>query len=571
METLLDNLIKATGWSIVHSIWQGALIYALLLPTQMLIFKVKAEHKYAFAYAANCFMLVSFIFTFVSLFHWPGDQQINQTYNLEVVANTFHPATTTLSQYAEMAFPFVALLYTSGLFIQLFIVFKGYKKVQQLKNSTHNTVPKEWQLLFKRLTNQLNIKKHVIFKLSTHVTVPLVLGYFKPIVLFPMSLALQMDIKQVEAILIHELSHVRRNDYVLNLVKTLIETILFFNPFVWLTGKLINIEREHACDDLVISLTKTPLTYAHALLQLELLADKNTPPLALAATGNNQHLYQRIKRITDMKTNYMNSKQKLFAITLTVATIVSLAWINPAKSEKASTASQAKKIEKLNYTDTTPALSDTTKKKAKKIIRKKVKTTKSGEVISIAIDTITGDPSLLSISNLPSLKLNIQTTSDSLLNKELLHKINGLSLAANKLKWNTPSNLTDEELRQIRIVIDQNGEQLQKKINTPEYKAQMLKLSKELLSTHSKIVIPPTTIIENFTEVRPENGSISADGQMLQLGEMKIKLGGKNVVVYSEDDNVKKVKQTAEYIKLKKKFDQEVEDLVNKKIKKAKQ
>ena len=83
--------------------------------------------------------------------------------------------------------------------------------------------------------------------------------------------------KQVEASLIHELSHIRRNDHLINLVKMGIQTPLFFNPFVLLIGRFVTIEREYACVDLVVSLTGTPLTYAHALLRLELIIKKNSP------------------------------------------------------------------------------------------------------------------------------------------------------------------------------------------------------------------------------------------------------------------------------------------------------
>lgn len=633
METLLDNLIKATGWSILHSIWQGALIYGLLLPSQMRIFKVRAKYKYVLAYTANCFMLASFLLTFVSLFHWPSNQDTIQSYNHEIAGISFHPPTLTISQYAEMAFPFVALFYTFGLFIQSYVVFKGYKKVEQLRNETHFSIPEEWQILFMNLTKKLNIKKHITFHLSPHVTVPLVLGYLKPIILFPMSLALQMDIKQVEAILIHELSHVRRNDYLLNLVKTIIETILFFNPFVWLISKFINIEREHACDDLVISLTNTPLTYAHALLQLELLADKTTPSLTLAATGSNQHLYQRIKRITDMKTNYMNSKQKLFAITLTIATIVSLAWINPSKSERQLKVIQLKENDKIALTDAEASPADTTKKKFKKIVRKKVKTSKSGKVISIVIDTITGDPSLLAINNSihPNTNLNFETSSDSLLTHELINQAKELSINTNKLVWNTNPNISAKELNKIRIAIQKNGQQLQKKFNSPEYRAKMLKFSKELQAKYNtpeeraklkafaaeaiaKANSPEQRLkwqalikaqnyggVTDFTQNTPTNKElelieklsatqndlkfslIPTESLKKDLKEMEINEGNlskseldqinlvinNNALFLNQNNDKIKIQQTPEYIQLKKKFDKDVQELVNKKTKKS--
>ena len=272
-----------------------------------------------------------------------------------------------LSRYAELLFPYLVLLYSVGFIVQCIIVFNGYSKVQLLKKAAYVKIPEDWKILFKGLTRSMKISKAIDFRISDQINVPLVIGFFKPVILFPIALVNQMDLKQVEAILIHELSHIRRNDYLFNLIRTVVDTVLFFNPFVWLTGKFIDIEREHACDDMVVKTTHTPITYAHALLTLELITDKSSPTFSLAATGTEQHLYQRIKRITDMKTNYTNSKQKLFAITLTIATIVSLAWISPAKNEKKSERTLIRPSNTVMFSsDINPI--DTGKKKTKKVV-----------------------------------------------------------------------------------------------------------------------------------------------------------------------------------------------------------
>ncbi|WP_316745678.1 M56 family metallopeptidase [Pedobacter gandavensis] len=337
MEAIVNNLIKATGWSIFHSLWQGAIIYGLLFLIVLAFPKLRSGLKHNLAYGALCLIFVCFCITFFSIFKLPQVNGTQQSANLMISAAYYeylNDIPQNISSKAEQMFPYLVTVYGIGLLFQLFILLAGYQKMQQLKNSVHQAVPAAWASIFEEMRSQLKLKQHIGFYLSDQVNVPLVLGYFKPIVLFPIALAAQLDLKQVEAILIHELSHIRRNDYLLNLIKTGIETILFFNPFIWLSGRFINIEREHACDDLVVQLTGTPVTYAHALLKLEILKDKSAPALSMAATGKNQHLYQRIKRITDMKTTYMNAKQQFFAITLTIITVISLAWVKPSKAEK---------------------------------------------------------------------------------------------------------------------------------------------------------------------------------------------------------------------------------------------
>ncbi|MCX2451027.1 M48 family metalloprotease [Pedobacter sp. PLR] len=337
MEAIVNNLIKATGWSIFHSLWQGAIIYGLLFLIVIAFPKLRSGLKHNLAYGALCLIFVCFCITFFSIFKLPQANGTQQSAELMISAAYYEYLNNipqNISSKAEQLFPYLVSIYGIGLLFQLLILLAGYQKMQQLKNSVHEAVPAAWTSIFEEMRNKLKLQQQIGFYLSDKVNVPLVLGYFKPIVLFPIALAAQLDLKQVEAILIHELSHIRRNDYLLNLIKTGIETILFFNPFIWLSGRFINIEREHACDDLVVQLTGTPVTYAHALLKLEILKDKSAPALSMAATGKNQHLYQRIKRITDMKTNYMNAKQQFFAITLTIITVISLAWVKPSKAEK---------------------------------------------------------------------------------------------------------------------------------------------------------------------------------------------------------------------------------------------
>ena len=337
MEAILDQLIKALGWSIFHSLWQGGTIYILLALIVYLFPGMNSRLKHNIAYSSLIVIFIAFVGTFYSVFNIPSPVSSSET--LSVVGSGLTAPNATLGwaneiyKLTEQVFPMLVAFYTIGLLIQFFILCKGYLKLGKLRKIGISAVPEHWQSIFNDLLSKLDLRQTIEFRISSMINVPLVLGYLKPIVLFPISLVSQLDPIQVEAILIHELSHIRRNDYLLNLIKTAIETILFFNPFVWLGSRLIEIEREHSCDDLVIALTGTPITYAHALLKLEILKENGSPILTMASTGRKNHLYQRIKRITDMKTNYMNSKQQVLTIALTIACIFSLAWISPLKKK----------------------------------------------------------------------------------------------------------------------------------------------------------------------------------------------------------------------------------------------
>ena len=137
-----------------------------------------------------------------------------------------------------------------------------------------------------------------------------------------------MSAEEIEIIILHELAHIKRNDYLINLAQQAMSVLLFFNPFAQLINRVINQERENSCDDIVIEASKKPLVYAHALLKLEQTRQQEWQ-LALAATGKKYHLLNRIERIMKTKKPIGNARHILLAIALLTASITGLAWLNP--------------------------------------------------------------------------------------------------------------------------------------------------------------------------------------------------------------------------------------------------
>ena len=571
MEAIVNTLIKATGWSIFHSLWQGAIVYGILLLIVYGFPKINAKTKHNMAYSALCVIFIGFCITFLSIFKWPSGVTENVTVingNFEVPTGYLVNLPQQINSQTEYLFPYLVGVYVLGLFLQLFVLGKGYLKLARLKKSPGIEVPYEWLTVFQTMVTKLNLHQKIRFHLSPSVNVPLVIGYLKPVVLFPVSLVSQLDIAQVEAILIHELSHIRRNDYLLNMIKTGIETILFFNPFIWLSGKLINIEREHACDDLVLKFTGTPITYAHALLKLEILKDKSSPSFAMASTGNNQHLYQRIKRITDMKTNYMNAKQQILAITLTLATVISLAWVSPTKtSNELKTALNSGKeeiVKVLNKTtgndlfclDATAsskdAVSDTTKKKQK--------------VKIITVDANGNKKEYNSMKDVPdSLKFDLALDSsfkfkfmyDNFQGLDSLTRLSTVYLRSPEFKAQLKAQLKAQTdyvrspefkalMKDHADLAKANAVEIRKHLNSPEYKKQIIELSK--LAKDASLMALKST-----------------DFKALQLDALKelskVRLEFNSEEIKKEIENARKLQNSPEYKKLKEQFDKDLEKL----------
>ena len=224
MEAIVNNLIKAMGWSILHSLWQGAILYAILFIAFLALPKMSAKLKHNLAFTTLVTMFTGFCLTFLFIFKVPSTSiasqvQIDQ-FNFQELISTSE----TLPFKTEAYFPLIVSIYGIGILLQFIVLLSSYTKLNKLKNEHTLAIPVKWKAVFKLTLAQLKLNKTVKFHLSTKVKVPLVIGFFKPVVLFPIALATQLDLKQVEAILIHELSHIRRNDYLINLVKTCIET-----------------------------------------------------------------------------------------------------------------------------------------------------------------------------------------------------------------------------------------------------------------------------------------------------------------------------------------------------------
>ncbi|MBV9958004.1 MAG: M56 family metallopeptidase, partial [Acidobacteria bacterium] len=180
----------------------------------------------------------------------------------------------------------------------------GWVMAQRLKSWKTLPATAEWQETLARLSRRLKVSRTVRLCESVVAEVPTVIGWLRPVILVPVSAFVGLSPQQIEALLAHELAHIRRHDYLVNLLQTAVETLLFYHPAVWWISRQIRTEREHCCDDLAVAACGNVLTYARALAELEELRSSTgaaTSQLALAADGGGTggSLLKRIQRLIE--------------------------------------------------------------------------------------------------------------------------------------------------------------------------------------------------------------------------------------------------------------------------------
>lgn len=341
--SLLENFVAspfaaAIGWSLLYSLWEGALLAALLVAVLLATRSPRA--RYAAACAALLLMLGGFTFTLIHFL--PHGAHGLQAYEPPTVS-TWNPASVqTVSNLwkpnlAGIA-PWLAPLWIAGVLILYLRSLAGCLSVQRLRRRGVCTAQDLWQTELLRLSARLRISRPVLLLESSLADVPMVLGHFKPLILIPVGLFAGLSPTQVEAILLHELAHIRRHDYLINVLQRLIEGLFFYHPAAWWISHVMRTERECCCDDLVVSLTGNPHEYARTLAALEQFRLPGREP-AIALTGG--RLMKRIRRLLHPQVPSGARTPWVAASILVLAGAVSLAAWPRDRAPRASSATQA--------------------------------------------------------------------------------------------------------------------------------------------------------------------------------------------------------------------------------------
>jgi len=331
---LSEELISALGWTLIHALWQGALFAILLAIVLVLTHKYSSKTRYFIAVISFGLFAASTIVSFSLLYNpnhiettaslaplkaveaqvTPAVPEVPQTTvdNDEATAVAAPSLQTNLllqaKKYFSQHLPLIVTLWMLGVVVLLLRFLGSLAYIQRLRSYRTELLPASWLDHGERLKEQLKLKKNVAFLASYKVLTPLAIGIFRPAILLPAQLLSGLNQQQVEAILLHELAHIKRNDYLVNVLQTLIDILFFYHPAIWWMSATIRNERENCCDDMVIAITGETGNYARTLILLK--EQEINPKLpAMAFTGIKYKFNHRIKRLFNQPTVFADFRE----------------------------------------------------------------------------------------------------------------------------------------------------------------------------------------------------------------------------------------------------------------------
>jgi beta-lactamase regulating signal transducer with metallopeptidase domain len=334
MENILYNISQVLGITVIHSLWQALVVYFMLRVALMFGHKLSSSSKYLMAVSALFTITGWFFYTLITeinVYEWIFIRSDHPSVlpvitGIPAAIHQFNEVTARYYYDIEQYLPYIAILYIAGLLFNTGKLVIARKKLGNIKQTI--SIDVELQYLVNKFTPIIGISKKVKIGLSNLVDAPCMAGYIKPVILLPFTLTTYMSAHELEAIVLHEMAHIKRNDYLVNLLQQVIAILLFFNPCAILINRIINEERENCCDDLVVKATASPLIYAKALLKLE-QTRQNDQKLALAATGKKYHLLNRIERIMKSKQPTTGLRPALLAMLIFTAAIGCITLLKP--------------------------------------------------------------------------------------------------------------------------------------------------------------------------------------------------------------------------------------------------
>ncbi|MFC3560375.1 M56 family metallopeptidase [Pedobacter jamesrossensis] len=341
---LPSNWLHALGTTLFHSLWLGILLSLLVAIIMFSTRKTAATLRYNLLTGS---LLLFVITTAVIFYKSLGNQNLVTSTNVVLVnaksvaqnsssalrTNMFSSVNDILNVWNGYASQIVLIwfLIICAKTIQLFVGLNG---VYHLRNNKVYAAGSRWDDKINQLAKRIGVTQTVGLLQSGIAQVPMAVGYFKPLVLIPLGLLNGLTDLEVEAILCHELAHIKRRDYLVNLLQSFIEIVFFFNPAILWVSKLIRNERENCCDDLAVLHMDDKRNYVKALITCQEF-QLNAPRFAMALTGKKNHLFQRISRMLfDTKTTLNKMEKTILTIALVSVVICSAAFKNVAESNK---------------------------------------------------------------------------------------------------------------------------------------------------------------------------------------------------------------------------------------------
>ncbi len=358
VESLLaEPVVKRLGWALLHFVWQGVGVAILFAVGMWALRRRGANPRYVMGVGTLLVMIslpvVTLLRIEVTAPTVPADSPRTETpslvtplsspsavpavpprqivrrrpqENVPMASAVRTPPVTPLRQRAsgrvERILPWAVTVWLIGVIVLAVRLLGGCLQMRGLKRRLVQPVARQWQQTLKGLSGRMRLTRPVRVLESALAQVPTVIGWLKPLILLPTSALTGLSREQLEALLAHELAHIRRHDYVVNLLQTVVETLLFYHPAVWWVSHRVRVERENCCDDLAVAVCGNEVAYARALTEMEQLRIATRRP-ALAAGGGS--LLGRIRRLLKGSARESNRSAWWLAGAVVLSAVVALA------------------------------------------------------------------------------------------------------------------------------------------------------------------------------------------------------------------------------------------------------
>lgn len=341
---LSQPMVLRLGWTLVHFIWQAALIAVVAAIVLKCVKKQAATLRYTITSLSLVMVVTAGVITFTQVtVSTPLPKMTSQPAfaieQAEVVSDPFIPPETqpertstppTFSWPAikkrcisltEPAIPFVVMGWLAGVFGLSLLHLGGWAQLRKIRQQLSLPVSQDLQQRARDIALRLGVHKAFEVFESALVQVPAAFGHLKPVILLPAQAITGLSSEQIEIILAHELAHIKRCDYLINLLQTCIETLGFYHPAVWWLSHSIRQERENCCDDMVVNAFNNPVDYAKTLADMALIRSQQ---IDLAVASNGSSLVQRIERLAPANARH-NPKPTWLATGLSLTLVLSIA------------------------------------------------------------------------------------------------------------------------------------------------------------------------------------------------------------------------------------------------------
>lgn len=370
------SLVELVGWSLIHSLWQGAVVALLLFGFLRLVDPRRSALRYLVSAFALLLVVVlppltaartvkppvaASVATSGNLtFRLDGTQDLDpniqspgQIRKKTLPAESFDGAATeseptpvevtktgaNAGLQLRNLFPWLVAFWAAGVVLLSLRLVGAWLRARQLRIDGTSAMDPAYERVLDGLVVRLGILRPVRLLKSSVLQVPAVIGWLRPVVLIPATLTSGLTIQQLEAILAHELAHIRRHDYLINLLQALVETLLFYHPAMWWISRQVRQEREHCCDDVAVRACGDRKLYAGALLTLE-----EHRSLALLPSAAGGDLLARIRRIAAPRPSHAETGPRWLAGVIAVTSVLSMAataaMVDPGKNTLAAQTAQ---------------------------------------------------------------------------------------------------------------------------------------------------------------------------------------------------------------------------------------